>query len=209
MAGARANYRLVVGLGNVGERYTGTRHNAGFWYADALAQRLGCAFRADRKAQGELARAAVGGRDLRLLKPSTLMNHSGRSVAAVARFHKLAAGDVLVAHDDLDLPPGVVRLKHGGGHGGHNGLRDLDTALGTRDYWRLRIGVGRPPAAGDVIDYVLKRPAPDERRAIESAIERVVEETDYLLADGDVERVMNRLHTRAQGSAHRSESNGF
>ncbi len=197
VAGARAKFRLVAGLGNVGQRYAATRHNAGFWYADALAERLRVAFRHDRKAQGELARTRVGERDLRLLKPSTLMNRSGRSVAAVARFHKLAAADVLVAHDDLDLPAGTVRLKHGGGHGGHNGLKDLDAALGTRDYWRLRIGVGRPEAGGDVIDYVLKRPSPDERRAIEEAVERAVDETDRLLADGDVEAVMNSLHARA------------
>ena len=196
MAGARATFRLVAGLGNVGPKYAGTRHNAGFWYADALAERLHAAFRNDRKAQGELARTSVGGRDLRLLKPSTLMNRSGRSVAAVARFHKLAAADVLVAHDDLDLPAGTVRLKHGGGHGGHNGLKDIDAALGTRDYWRLRIGVGRPAGGGDVIDYVLKRPSPDDRRAIEDAIERAIDETDRLLAEGDVEAVMNTLHTR-------------
>ncbi|MEF8833772.1 MAG: aminoacyl-tRNA hydrolase [Halofilum sp. (in: g-proteobacteria)] len=196
MAGARATFRLVAGLGNVGTRYAGTRHNAGFWYADALAERLQAAFRSDRKAQGELAKAAVGGRDLRLLKPSTLMNHSGRSVAAVARFHKLAAADVLVAHDDMDLPAGTVRLKYGGGHGGHNGLRDIEGHLSSRDFWRLRIGVGHPGEHGGVIDYVLTRPAPDERRAIEDAIERVVDETDRLLVDGDIEAAMNALHAR-------------
>lgn len=198
MAGVRTAFELVVGLGNVGARYAGTRHNAGFWYADALAGRLGESFRPDRKAQGELARVRVDGdRDLRLLKPSTLMNHSGRSVAAVARFLKISPGSVLVAHDDLDLPPGTVRLKLSGGHGGHNGLRDIDAHLGSREYWRLRIGIGHPGEREGVIDYVLTRPSPEERRAIEDAIGRVLDETERLLTEGDVEGVMHALHTRA------------
>jgi PTH1 family peptidyl-tRNA hydrolase len=196
MAGAKADFRLVVGLGNVGARYAGTRHNAGFWYADALAARLGVGFREDRKAQGELARAAVGGHDVRLLKPTTLMNASGRAVAAVAGFHKLPPAAVLVAHDDLDLPPGTVRLKYGGGHGGHNGLRDIAARLGTTDYWRLRIGVGHPGQRDDVIDYVLTKPSPADREAIDAAVERVIDQTDALLATGEVETVMQALHTR-------------
>lgn len=197
MAGVRTAFELVVGLGNVGARYAATRHNAGFWYADALAARLGASFRADRKAHGELARITAEGRDLRLLKPATLMNHSGRSVAAVARFLKIPPGAILVAHDDLDLPAGSVRLKFGGGHGGHNGLRDLDAQLGSRDYWRLRIGIGHPGGRGEVIDYVLSRPTPAERQAIEDALERALEQTGPLLVDGDAEGVMNALHTRA------------
>ncbi len=197
MAGAQATLRLVVGLGNVGARYAGTRHNAGFWYADALATRLGASFRNDRKAQGELTRVAAGGRDIRLLKPGTLMNASGRSVAAVAGFHKLPAASLLVAHDDLDLPPGAVRMKFGGGHGGHNGLRDIAAQLGTPDYWRLRIGVGHPGRREDVIDYVLTRPAPDERTGIETAIERAVDESERLLASGDAEAAMQALHSQS------------
>ncbi len=197
MAGAKADLRLVVGLGNVGSRYAGTRHNAGFWYADALAARLGTAFRADRKAQGELARATAGGRDVRLLKPTTLMNASGRAVAAVAGFHKLPAASVLVAHDDLDLPPGTVRLKYGGGHGGHNGLRDIATRLGTGDYWRLRIGVGHPGQRDDVIDYVLTKPSPADLEAIDNAIEQAIDQTDALLVTGEVDSAMQALHTRA------------
>lgn len=196
MAGAMADFRLVVGLGNVGTRYAGTRHNAGFWYADALAARLGADFRADRKAQGEFARATVGGRDVRLLKPTTLMNASGRAVAAVAGFHKLPPNAVLVAHDDLDLPPGTVRLKYGGGHGGHNGLRDIAARLGTTDYWRLRIGVGHPGQRDDVIEYVLTKPSPVDRDAIDGAIERVIDQTDALLVSGEVETAMQALHTR-------------
>lgn len=197
MAGARTAFELVVGLGNVGARYAATRHNAGFWYADGLAARLGESFRADRKAQGDLARFRAGDRDLRLLKPSTLMNHSGRAVAAVARFHKIAPAAILVAHDDLDLPAGSVRLKFGGGHGGHNGLRDLDAQLGSRDYWRLRIGIGHPGTRDGVVDYVLTRPTPDERRAIEDAVERALDQTEPLLFDGDAEGVMHALHTGA------------
>lgn len=202
MAGARANLRLVVGLGNVGARYAGTRHNAGFWYADGLTERLGAVFRADRKAQGELARCELAGspgagRDVRILKPGTLMNASGRSVAAVAGFHKMASDAILVAHDDLDLPPGTVRLKLGGGHGGHNGLRDLASTLGTGNYWRLRIGVGHPGHRADVIDYVLTRPAPHERRAIEDAIDRALEQTESMLASGDLEGAMHALHTKS------------
>jgi PTH1 family peptidyl-tRNA hydrolase len=197
MPGARAEFRLVVGLGNVGARYAGTRHNAGFWYADGLAERLHAGFRADRKAHGELARAQVGARDVRLLKPSTLMNRSGQSVAAVAGFHKIPAAQVLVAHDDLDLPPGTVRIKHGGGHGGHNGLRDVAAHLGTGEFWRLRIGVGHPGSRDAVLDYVLTRPSPEDRRAIESAIEDALDETGRLIEDGDVEAAMNALHPRA------------
>jgi len=200
MPGARADFGLVVGLGNVGARYAGTRHNAGFWYLDALSQRLGAAFRSDRKAHGELARLRAGDRDLRLLKPDTLMNRSGIAVSAVAGFLKIQAADILVAHDDIDLPPGTVRLKFGGGHGGNNGVRDVATRLGTRDFWRLRIGVGHPGDRAAVIDYVLTRPSPDDRRAIEDALTRVLEETDRLLVEGDVEGAMNALHTRGSGS---------
>lgn len=196
MAGVSTAFELVVGLGNVGARYAATRHNAGFWYIDELADRLGESFRPDRKSHGELAKARSGSRDIRLLKPGTLMNHSGRSVAAVASFLKIAPGAVLVAHDDLDLPAGSVRLKFGGGHGGHNGLRDIDGQLGSREYWRLRIGIGHPREHGEVIDYVLNRPNPTDRQAIEEAIERVVAETDRLLLEGDAEGVMNTLHTR-------------
>ncbi len=195
MAGARATFALVAGLGNVGARYAGTRHNAGFWYVDALAERLGVGFRRDRKAQGELAKTRTGGRDLRLLKPGQLMNRSGHAVAAVSRFQKIPPANILVAHDDLDLPPGTVRLKFGGGHGGHNGLRDIAAELGSRDFWRLRIGIGHPGSGGDVIGYVLKRPSPADREAIESVLKRAVAETDRLIVEGDVEGAMNDLHS--------------
>lgn len=197
MAGARATFGLVVGLGNTGARYAGTRHNAGFWYADALARHLGVSFRSDRKAHGELARTVAGGRDLRLLKPATMMNLSGQAVAAVARFLKIEPGGILVAHDDIDLPPGTVRLKLGGGHGGNNGVRDIAARIGTPDFWRLRIGIGHPGDRDAVVDYVLTKPSPDDRGAIEDAIARALDETERLLVEGDVEAAMHALHTRS------------
>jgi len=197
MAGARSAFRLVVGLGNTGARYSGTRHNAGFWYVDGLAERFGETFRADRKAYGELARVAAGGRDVRLLKPTMLMNRSGQAVAAVANFHKIPPDAILVAHDDLDLSPGTVRVKFGGGHGGHNGLRDIAAKVGTAQFWRLRIGVGHPGHRDGVIDYVLTKPSPEDRRAIDDAVERALDETDHLIADGDLEAAMNTLHTKS------------
>jgi len=185
MAGVSSQFRLVVGLGNVGARYTETRHNAGFWYADALADRLAAPFREDRRLPGAVARADCAGRDLRLLKPGSLMNRSGGPLAAVARFHKITPAEILVAHDDLDLPPGRARLK-----------RDIDARLGSRDYWRLRIGVGHPGEAGEVIGYVLSRPSPEERRLMLESIERAVEETPRLIVEGDIEGAMNALHQR-------------
>lgn len=197
MSGLQTEFRLVVGLGNVGSRYAETRHNAGFWYADALAQRLGVAFREDRRLPGAAARWQHAGRDVRLLKPGSLMNRSGGPLAAVARFHRIPPEAILVVHDELDLPPGSVRIKQGGGHGGHNGLRDIDSQLGSRDYWRLRIGVGHPGSRDQVTPYVLSRPSPDERKLILAAIDRALDETERLVRDGDVEGVMHALHTRA------------
>lgn len=196
MAGVRTEFRLVVGLGNVGDRYAGTRHNAGFWYADALAAHFGESFRDDRRLPGAVARVQQAGRDVRLLKPGSLVNRSGGPVAAVARFHRIPPGGILVAHDDMDLPPGSVRLKCGGGHGGHNGLRSIDAALGSRDYWRLRIGIGHPGDREQVIGYVLNRPSPEDRRLILEAIDRVIDESGRLILDGDLEAAMHALHTR-------------
>lgn len=195
MAGARAEFRLIVGLGNVGTRYAGTRHNAGFQYVDGLAARFGEAFREDRRALGALARIQANGHDFRLLKPSTLMNRSGDAVVAVAGFHRIPPVSILVAHDELDLPAGTVRVKLDGGHGGHNGLRDIDAKLGSRDYWRLRIGVGRPGAGEDAVAHVLTRPSPDQRAAIDEAIGRALDESERLLIDGDMEAVMHSLHS--------------
>ena len=153
--------RLVAGLGNPGPRYSGTRHNAGFWFADGLAQRLGETFKDESKFSGAVARSG----ELRLFKPDTFMNESGFAVARIAGFYKVAPGEVLVAYDDLDLPPGTVRLKQNGGHGGHNGLRDVEVHLGSRDFTRVRIGIGHPGDRDAVTPWVLNRPGRDDENA--------------------------------------------
>ncbi len=189
-----ASIGLIAGLGNPGADYAATRHNAGFWFVDALAAAHGASLRAEAKFHGELGRAAVGGHDVWLLKPTTFMNHSGQAVAAVARYYKLAPEQILVAHDDLDLPVGTARLKRGGGHGGHNGLRDIINHLGSRDFLRLRLGIHHPGDSKAVVDYVLGRPSAADREAIEDAIARALEVMP-LVVSGDLERAMNRLHS--------------
>jgi PTH1 family peptidyl-tRNA hydrolase len=188
--------RLVAGLGNPGRDYVATRHNAGFWFAEALGARLGAAFTSEGRFHGQVAKADG---DLRLLKPGTYMNLSGRSVGALARFFAIAPGDILVAHDELDLPPGEVKMKFGGGTAGHNGLRDIAAQVGTPDFWRLRIGIGHPRDSSipqqDVADYVLAPPSRDDRAAIESAIDRALEAWPAIAA-GDFARAMLLLHTR-------------
>jgi len=190
--------RLVVGLGNPGREHAPTRHNAGFWFVDALASRLATAFASEGRFHGALARA---GSDLRLLKPGTYMNLSGRSVAALARFFAVAPGEMLVVHDELDLLPGEAKLKFGGGTAGHNGLRDIAAQLGTPDFWRLRIGIGHPRDSAipqqDVADYVLAPPRGEERDLVLSAIERALDAWPAI-AVGDFERAMLLLHTRKE-----------
>jgi PTH1 family peptidyl-tRNA hydrolase len=188
--------RLVVGLGNPGREHEATRHNAGFWFADALARELGATFSHESRFAGEIAKA---GPDLRLLKPMTYMNLSGRAAGAAARFFNVTPGEVLVVHDELDLEPGEARLKFGGGVAGHNGLRDIRAACGTPDFWRLRLGIGHPRDSEipqqQVVDYVLKPPRRDERAAIEAAIDRGLAVWPSLAA-GDFERAMTALHTK-------------
>jgi PTH1 family peptidyl-tRNA hydrolase len=190
--------RLVVGLGNPGREHEATRHNAGFWYADALASRLGASFVSEGKFHGRVARADG---DLRLLKPGTYMNLSGRSVSAIARFFAIAADEILVVHDELDLPPGEAKMKFGGGHAGHNGLRDIVAQLGTPDFWRLRLGIGHPRDSlipqQDVVDYVLQPPRAEERTAIAKAMDDALEAWPAIAA-GDFERAMMALHTRRE-----------
>ena len=190
--------RLVVGLGNPGREHAATRHNAGYWFADALATRLGIAFNGEAKFHGQVAKAIDG---LRLLKPSTYMNLSGRSVSSLARFFALAPQDVLVVHDELDLPPGEAKLKFGGGIAGHNGLRDVAAQFGTPDFWRLRLGIGHPRDGGipqqDVADYVLAPPSRDDRAAIDEAIGRGLDAWPAI-AGGEFERAMLLLHTRIE-----------
>lgn len=199
MAAADPSIRLIVGLGNPGDEYAATRHNAGFWLLDRLAEGARTSFRREAKLQGELARLG-GGHDCWLLKPDTFMNRSGDAVGAVLRFYRIEPGQMLVVHDDLDLPAGGVRLKRGGGHGGHNGLRDLTQKLGTGDFLRLRVGIGHPGSAGEVVGYVLGRPAAGEREAIDAAIADALRELPAVL-EGGAERVMNQLNRRAVRAA--------
>jgi PTH1 family peptidyl-tRNA hydrolase len=186
--------KLVVGLGNPGPRYEQTRHNAGFWFADLLAERARGRFAMDSRFQGELARITLAGDELRLLKPTTFMNLSGQSAGAVARFFKLAPEQLLVVHDELDLPPGTARLKRGGGHGGHNGLRDLIRHIGA-DFWRLRVGIGHPGDRDQVVDYVLTRAPLEEEKAIRATLEDALAAVEKMLAQG-AERAMHQLHSR-------------
>jgi PTH1 family peptidyl-tRNA hydrolase len=191
--------KLIVGLGNPGAKYARTRHNAGWWFVDALARRHGAEFRAESRHQGEVARLRLplpGGAaaELWLLKPTTFMNKSGGSVASLAHFHRISAAEILIAHDELDLPAGTVRFKLGGGHGGHNGLRDTSLALGP-DYWRLRLGIGHPGHKDLVLDYVLQRDTHEDERAIEAAVDRALDALPVLLVEGAA-KTMNRLHTK-------------
>ena len=189
--------RLIVGLGNPGNEYARTRHNAGFWLVDELARRHRGAFRAESRHQGELSRVVVGSDDIWLLKPTTFMNRSGASVASVCGFYKIDAAQVLVAHDEIDLPVGAVRLKQGGGHGGHNGLRDTIAAIG-EGFWRIRLGVGHPGSRDQVVDYVLRRASADEDALIQRAVASAADIVPQILADG-AQKAMNRLHTKSAG----------
>lgn len=189
-----APVELVVGLGNPGPKYGETRHNAGFWFADALALECRGSFRAEPKFNGDVARIHIAGRDLWLLKPQTYMNHSGQPVGALARFYKLAPENILVVHDELDLDAGTARLKKGGGHGGHNGLRDIVGQLGSRDFLRLRLGIAHPGDSKDVVDYVLNRPSKADRVLIDDAIRDALDVLPEVV-DGELERAMNHLHT--------------
>ena len=187
--------RLVVGLGNPGSEYAETRHNAGFWLVDALARQHGGQFRPEAKYHGETCRIVLDGQDLWLLKPMTYMNRSGLAVAALARFHRIPAPEILVIHDELDLPLGAVRLKKSGGPGGHNGLRDLIARLGRNDFLRLRLGIGHPGDSREVLDYVLRRAPAAERALLEQAVADALRELP-LLAAGQWDRAVHALHSR-------------
>ena len=187
--------RLLVGLGNPGPEYEATRHNAGFWWVDAAARKLGAALTPQRSYFGLAARAQAATGTVWLLQPMTYMNLSGKAVAALARFYKIAPAEILVVHDELDLLPGQAKIKLGGGHAGHNGLRDIHSPLGTADYWRLRLGIGHPGVKAEVVDYVLRKPAPEQRELIEQTIARSVDALDLLLA-GEMERAMMKVHAK-------------
>ena len=186
--------RLIVGLGNPGPEYEATRHNAGFWWIDALARELKVNLSFERSYHGLMARTTVKGETVWLLEPQTFMNASGKSVAALAKFFKIKPEEILVAHDELDIVPGQVKLKRGGSHAGHNGLRDIHAQLGSDDYWRLRIGVGHPGVKSEVIHWVLKKPSPDHRQAIEACIDRSLKALPELLG-GDVSKATMLIHT--------------
>lgn len=196
--------KLIVGLGNPGPEYERTRHNAGFWFAEDVAHEIGGSFASDKKFFGQIARGAGASSEVRVIKPQTFMNLSGQSVAAVAKFYDIAPESILVAHDELDLDPGDIKFKFGGGHAGHNGLRDIQAKLGTGDYWRLRIGIGHPResvnAQQPVADWVLNRPRRDEQDAIEIAIERALALLHFLIA-GDTESAVKQLHTKPKPKA--------
>ncbi len=185
---------LIIGLGNPGSRYAETRHNAGFWFLDRLAEKTGSSFRMQSKLNCETARGGLDGRDVILARPTTFMNHSGQAVRAVADYYRVRPEQMLVAYDELDLSPGVARLKQGGGHGGHNGLRDIFRHMADRDFLRLRIGIGHPGAKDAVTAYVLSRATAEQERAMRDAISDAVDILPQVL-DGDVAGAMKKLHT--------------
>lgn len=185
--------RLFVGLGNPGPEYEATRHNAGFWWVDALATKLGARLQPERSYHGHVARVNLPSGPVWLLEPMTYMNRSGQSVAALARFFKLLPAQILVVHDELDVLPGQAKLKFGGGSGGHNGLKDIHAQLGTADYWRLRLGIGHPGVKAEVVDYVLRKPSPEHREAIQGCITRTLQASELLL-DGDMARATAHIH---------------
>ena len=186
--------KLFVGLGNPGPDYEATRHNAGFWWIDALARELKVNLVPERSYYGLAGRTSVNGQSVWLLQPQTFMNLSGKSVASLARFFKIQPEEILVVHDELDLPPGQVKLKRGGSHAGHNGLRDIHAQLGSPDYWRLRIGIGHPGEKSEVANWVLKKPAPDQRTLIEDSIAHSLKAHAAMLA-GDMEKATLLVHT--------------
>jgi PTH1 family peptidyl-tRNA hydrolase len=193
--------RLIVGLGNPGLEYEQTRHNAGFWLVDNLANGLArCSLVRETKYNALAAKANIAGNEVWLLEPQTFMNRSGQSVGALARFFKIAPDEILVAHDELDLPPGTAKLKKGGSSGGHNGLKDITAALGTQDYWRLRIGIGHPRTLNlnqPVVDFVLHRPRKEEQPLIDDAIEKSLAIIP-LLCEGEFNKAAMQLHTAAK-----------
>ena len=195
MSALSFDIKLIVGLGNPGPKYSETRHNAGFWFVEDLAGLYRERFLPERHFHGEVARIHVDGRDIWLLKPETYMNRSGLAVVSLASFYKIRPDQILVAHDEIDLKAGTARLKSGGGHGGHNGLRDIISHLGTKDFQRLRIGVDHPGSKDLVVDYVLKRPDSKDRQAIEDAIADALRVMPKI-AVGDWERAMHQLHTK-------------
>lgn len=189
-----AAIQLIVGLGNPGPKYAETRHNAGFLFLDALASRAHLNFSSAGRFGGETAEGDVHGHRVRLLKPGQFMNRSGLPVASMARYYQIDPPSILVVHDELDLPPGTVRLKQGGGHGGHNGLRDILAHLGSPDFLRLRVGIGHPGSAREVTNFVLNRPTRDEQGLLDGAIDTALDVMPDVVA-GELQKAMHRLHS--------------
>ena len=190
--------KLIVGLGNIGTEHEDDRHNAGFWLVDALAREMGATFKNERGFHGAVARLPNAAAGTYLLKPSTYMNRSGQAVLALANFYKLLPDEILVAHDEMDLPPGGIKMKKGGGHAGHNGLKDIGARLATNDFWRLRIGVGHPrelQLEQEVIDFVLHRPSREHQVLIDDAIVKAVPLMPHVVA-GEMEVAMMKLHSK-------------
>ncbi|MEI2678028.1 MAG: aminoacyl-tRNA hydrolase [Burkholderiaceae bacterium] len=198
--------RLMVGLGNPGQEYEGTRHNAGFWFIDEVARHLKVTLAPDRSYFGLVARVNLPGGPLWLLEPMTFMNLSGKSVAPLARFFKIEPEDILVAHDELDLMPGQMKMKLGGSHAGHNGLKDIQTQLGSPGFWRLRLGIGHPGVKAEVVNHVLRKPPLAERQAIDQSIAQALGALDLMIA-GDMERAMVKIHARPPRPKKPPESN--
>ena len=196
--------KLIVGLGNPGAEYAQTRHNAGFVFVDELAARHGGRFRGEFRHRGDLARIRIGEEDVWLLKPMSFMNHSGGPVQSVAGFYKIPVESMLVAYDELDFPAGVVRLKQGGGAGGHNGMRDIIAQMGDA-FWRLRIGIGHPGHKSQVLNYVLGRPQPQDERLILEAVQTAIDTIPVMLTEGSA-KAMNRLHTKTTPAADGPDS---
>lgn len=187
--------QLIVGLGNPGAQYEDTRHNAGFWYVEQLARAHGAFLQPEKKFFGYTARIIMAGQDVRLLNPGTFMNRSGQAVGAMAAFFKIPPEAILVVHDELDLPAGVGRLKQGGGHGGHNGLRDIISALGnSREFVRLRVGIGHPGSSRDVVNYVLNKPSVSDRQKIDAVIDEAVRVSEQAV-NGVRAKAVQELHT--------------
>ena len=185
--------QLIIGLGNPGDKYSKTRHNAGFWFIDALGDKYGASFKSESKFSGEVAKITIDDNSIWLLKPSTFMNRSGIAAHQISKFYKIPANNILVAYDELDLPIGTARIKQAGGHGGHNGLRDLHAQI-TKEYLRLRLGIGHPGDSKKVADYVLSRPKQNDEIEINNAIDRSLEVIPDVIS-GNIQKAMNNLHT--------------
>ena len=194
--------KLIVGLGNIGAGYDDTRHNAGFWLVDALAQEFGVAFKAERGFHGKVAKVSGAAGGAWLLKPSTYMNRSGQAVQALATFYKIMPDDILVVHDELDLPPGGIKMKKSGGHAGHNGLKDIQARLATPEFWRLRIGIGHPrelQMEQEVVDFVLHRASREHQALIDEAMGKALSVMPHVLA-GEMEVAMMKLHSKKRAA---------